>query len=946
MKKICFVFLALLAALAPAIAQTGTLRGVFADKADNAPLIGVSVLLTSLEDSTQRRGSVTDVEGRFQFNNIPLGRYALKATYLSYADAQQNVNLRDSLLDLGIVALVSDAKLLKEVQVVEQMNTTVQRGDTTEFNAGAFKTNPDADAEELIKKMPGITVENGVVKAQGEDVKQVTVDGQAFFGDDATIALRNLPAEVIDKIQVFDKLSEQAQLTGFDDGNSSKTINIVTKADRRNGQFGKLYAGYGDQDRYQSGANINFFKGTRRISFVGMANNINQQNFTSQDLLGVSGSGGANGGPGGRSGGGRGNAGGQGGGGYPGGGGQGGGGASNFLIGQQGGIAATQAVGLNYSDKWGKKVDVTASYFFNRSDNNAIQELTREYFLGGDSSQTYQESSASGKLNFNQRINARLQWNLDSLNTFILTPKLNFQSNRALNNSLADNFAPDNTLLSHTQNDYNTNNNGYNLSGDLLWRHKFDRQGRTLSAGLTVTANKKTPESFLMAENSFYEQGIPQMELLNQRSNTLTTGMNYAPNVAYTEPLGKTGQLSLNYNASFNRNKSDKQTFNYNPLEGRYAVLDTSLSSNFNNDYNTHRAGLTYRYRTEKINGQIGVNYQHAELSGTQVFPSPLDLNKTFESVLPSAMLNFRFSKNNNLRLMYRTSTNAPSVWQLQSVVDNSNPLLLSTGNPDLKQDFSHSLNARYVVTNPAKSTNLFLGLFATFTQDYIANSTLFAANDTLITDQGIVVPRGAQLSIPTNLNGYQNLRAIFTYGFPIKPLKINMNLTSGVSYARTPGLLDGITNKSTAWTPSQGIVISSNISEKIDFSLGYTANYSIVRNDSRPDLNNDYFVQNGNFRVNWQFWKGIVFQNDMTESLYRGLSSAYNSDYLLWNMSLGKKLFKGDAGEIKLGVYDLLNQNNNISRTVTGNYVEDARSNVLNRYFMLTFTYRLKNFS
>ena len=270
-------------------AQTSELSGVVKDAQNNFGISGASVLLINAKDSTQRKGILADVEGNFKLTNIKLGNYRLRVSSIGYTNLETRVSVGNTPKNLGILKLTENANQLGEVTVREKQVRVEQKGDTIQYNAGAFKTNPDATVEDLVKKMPGVTIENGVVKAQGEEVRKVTVDGQEFFGDDAALALRNLPAEIVDKVQVFDRLSEQSQFTGFDDGNAVKTINITTRQNKNNGQFGKIYAGVGDDQRYQSGVSVNFFKKDQRLTIIGLSNNINQQNFSNQDILGVMG---------------------------------------------------------------------------------------------------------------------------------------------------------------------------------------------------------------------------------------------------------------------------------------------------------------------------------------------------------------------------------------------------------------------------------------------------------------------------------------------------------------------------------------------------------------------------------------------------------------------------------------------------------------------------------
>ena len=359
---------------------------------------------------------------------------------------------------------------------------TQQKGDTIQYNANQFKVNPDATVEDLVKKAPGITVDrDGTVTAQGEQVRKVTIDGRDFFGDDASAALRNLPADVVDKIQVFDRLSDQAQLTGVDDGNSQKAINIVTKAGMRDGQFGRMYVGYGTDDRYQAGGNVSFFKDNRRISIVGLANNINQQNFGSQDLLGVTSSSGGGGGRGGPQGGG-------GRGGPQGGGGNFGGGGQNFTIGQQNGISKTNAIGINFADKWGQKLDVSGSYFFNNSNLNNDRFTNRQSLAKPDSILFTDENALSRTNNYNHRINLRLEYRIDSSNTLMITPSLSFQKNKAVTSSMSQSYYDvTKGLVNQLENNRNSVNSGYNFNNNILYRHAFAKRGRSISVNLNTS---------------------------------------------------------------------------------------------------------------------------------------------------------------------------------------------------------------------------------------------------------------------------------------------------------------------------------------------------------------------------------------------------------------------------------------------------------------------------
>lgn len=933
------------------ICQEYSLTGNIQDEANNSGLIGVTVVVIPLNDTSQKTGTITDIDGNFVFEqNIKPGRYTLKASYIGFANYKQIITVNNN-TNLGILKMKVLSAKLSGVTITEKQLIAQQSSDTTNYNAGAFKTNPDANAEDLVNKMPGITTEGGTLKANGENVQQVLVDGKPFFGDDPNAAIKNLPAEIIDRIQIFDKLSDQAQLTGFDDGNSQKTLNIITKPGKNNGQFGKLNGGYGFQDGqsnnqlYIGGGNLNYFKGDTRVSIIALTNNINQQNFSSDDLLGVVGT--SSGHSRGRSGGsGRG----------------GGSDASSFLINQQSGITKTNSVGINYSDNWGKKIKVTGSYFFNNTDNVNTTSLARTYLTGADSNLFYKENSTTNAKNTNHRANLRLEYEIDPNNSIILSPKISIQNNDNSSNLSGNTKAADSSLINSTSNNNTTKNNGYNLTGNFVYRHKFNKRGRTFSINLnsqTSTHNGNGTTYSNSIYNNVDSTGTPYTttSILDQRYDLNSVTQTYSANATYTEPLTDLSQLMVNYAPSFSNSNSDKET--YNKVGVNYTDRDTFLSNKYTNQYNTHRGGLSYRYNNKKTMLMARLNYQYAMLDGDQQYPSTFSIKRNFSSVLPQVMFNYRFSRTKNLHIMYRTGTDAPSVSQLQNVFDISNSLLIKTGNQDLKQSYQHTLIFRYGNTNPKTSTNFFALIYANYAQNYIGNETLYPTQNILITeDSSVMLNKGSQVTRPINLNGYFSGRSFLTYGLPIRKIKSNLNLTAGINYNRLPGLIKnintyndifstagGTTNISNNYTFNGGVVLSSNISENVDFTISYSGYYNVVKNSIQTLSDNNYYNHIISVKFNWIFLNRFVFNTNVNEQLYSGLAQGYNQSYFLWNAALGYKFLKDKSLDLRISANDILNQNRSITRTVTDTYIEDSYTNVLRRYFMLNLTYTLRRF-
>ncbi|NVO21484.1 MAG: TonB-dependent receptor [Bacteroidetes bacterium] len=925
--------ISLLFILNTAFAQEFKISGTLVNSTDQSPLVGAAVKLAGIRDSLKVTFTTSDNLGVFQFANLPRGPYRLTITYIGFEKVEKQVFAGGKSEDIGSIVVNPSSTNLNSVDINSTTVRAEQKGDTTQYNASAFKVTQDATTEDLIKKMPGITVENGTVKAHGEDVKKVLVDGKQFFGDDPSATLKNLPAEVVDKIQVFDKLSDQASWTGFDDGSGQKTLNIVTKRSRNNGQFGKFSAGYGTDDRYMLGANVNFFNGQRRITLLAMSNNVNQQNFSADDVIGSgSGSGGNQPGGGGRPSGGPG-----------------------FQVGPSSGIFSTNAIGFNYTDAWGTKLNVNASYFWNQGNTTTNKITNRQYILNGASSQYYDELSNATSDNMNHRLNMRIEYNIDTNNSIILSPRLSIQDNTSksiLNDTTASGpeFIPSNILNLSTNNNDNRAQ-GYNFNNDLLFRHKFLKKGRTFSINLGTSLTERNKNNYVKTNSLYYATIASQVNDtidVNQYGKTLANGVTLSSNLVYTEPVGKNSQVQVNYNISWSKNDNDKKTYNYqNVSDTGYTLFDTQLSNIYKNKYTTHRVGTGYLYQTEKVNLNAGITYQYAILAGNTSFPFDDSTHRTFNNILPNLMLNYKFSKVTNLRVVYRASTNAPSTGQLQKVIDNSNPLLLSTGNPDLKQEIRHFAMSRFSHSNAAKTANIFTMLFFQKTQNYIGNNTFIAGSDTafLVNGDSAIMKRGAQLSVPKNLDGAWNARALLTVGFPIKPIKCNINFNTGISYNQIPSLINGKANESKTYGLNLGSVLSSNISEKLDFTLTYNVNYNLVENTIQPSLNSNYLFQIASAQFNWEFWKGFFIQNSVTYQNYQGISTKITTQYTLWTLNVGKKLFKNKAGEIKLSGYDILDQNKSLNRSVTDTYIEDSNTEVLKQYFMLTFTYNLRNF-
>ncbi len=931
-------FLSILLALS-ILSQAQSVQGVMVDPVEGTKVRGATIQLKSAADSTNSQFTTSDSTGAFAFTNISFGKYVMQASSIGFEFLQMPVNVTDSIpnLDLGEVYLPKKTETLEGVVVVARPPAARQKADTTEFSAAQYKMNPDATVEDLIKKMPGVTVDKaGTVTAQGEQVKKVTVDGKDFFGDDATAALRNLPSELVDKIQVYDRLSEQAQLTGFDDGNSSKAINVVTRGGVKNGQFGRVYAGYGTDNRYQAGGNMSFFNGDRRLSFIGNFNNVNQQNFGSQDLLGVTSSGGS----GGRGGGGR--------------GGRGGGGGGDFMVGTNPGINTTNAFGINYGDKWGQKVNVTGSYFFNNSNNNNASSYRqqRPYLNSEDTLLFSYGESENHSNNFNHRVNMRVEYKIDSSNTLYIIPSLNFQNNKSNSSSYDYSYLQPGALAAQDSvtrsSGYNSSaRHGYNIGNLIMFRHSFAKRGRTFSASFNSSFSKNDGDSYVFDNSRLFNRGTFTDSLQDRQTISNRNTENYSGRLGYTEPIGKKGMIEISYSPGLQISRADQMANGFDGTD--YTIFIPNNSNKFDNEIITNNAGINYRLGQSRDNQlSFGVDYQNSQLRSERIYPNQSSVDQQFNNFLPNLRWMKKIGNYSNFRVFYRANTNFPSIDQLQDVPNTANLTRPSVGNPNLSQSYSHFGSFRYSYTNTRKNNGFFANIFAQTTNDYITNASYFIARDTVI-EQGAQINRGAQLSKPVNLNGYKRLSSFFTYYMPINFIKSNMNVNFGANYTEIPGLVDYVPTLTNSINYNGRLGLSSNISEYFDFQVYYDINQNIAKTNSNEDKSfstTNYQNQAAGLQFNWLSKSGWFLQNDISYQSTSGYSEGYNQNYALWNAGAGKKFLKDQAGELKLSVFDLLKQNQSITRTVSsGNIITDSQSQVLQQYFMLTFTYKLRNF-
>ena len=952
---------AVLSVASAAAQQTVAVTGSVVDAADGQPLPGATVLLVRATPDSARVGTASGLDGAFRLDAAP-GPYRLRVSFVGYVSIDRPLGIAAA-TDLGPIALAEDVEALGGVEVQALRERVEVSGDTTAFNADAFPVNPDATAGDLLQKMPGVTIEDGEVQAEGERVQRVLVDGREFFGTDVRAALATLPAEIIQEVQVFDRASDEARFSGFDDGESEKTINIVTRSGRSNGQFGRVYAGAGADGAYLAGGNVTALDGERRITVVALANNVDQQNFAAEDLLGVVSSGGRRGGP------------------PDGGGGRGGSTSSDLLVDDQSGINRSTALGVNVSDRLlGGALQLEGSYFYNTTDNTTDAGLSREYLSGGAVSQRYDEAEFSEGTNANHRLSLLARAALSDRTELVVRPRLSLQSSQASGTLSGQAALPSGALLAQTT---SVDASDYSASSGSLFamlRHRYETPGRTLSFGVDVGAEGQDGARTQAYTVAALGAAVDETSV-DQRVTTDNASRSLGSRLAYTEPLGERAQLQLAYQPSVSWGSSD-QIASLADGAGAYALPDSAYTSVLDQRSVVQRAGVSLRFgeggpgsgrggregggpegggpggpepdgpeggERERgpsgLSAQIGLDVQHERLEADQLLPTAYSVDQQYWSVLPSARLRFGLGESTRLRLSYRARTQTPTASQLQDAVDSSNPLLLTTGNPALSPSTTHAVRAQLNATD-AEGGSVLVGLLsASYGADAIVTATTLATANTEVAP-GVVLPAGAQLSRPVNLDGYWDGRALVTYGRPVSFLQSNANVSLGASYTRTPGLVDDALNVSDEIGFDGRVFLGSAISERVDFSLQYGARYASVANSAVPELDQDYVRHLAGAEVTLLPWRGLVLATDLDALHYTGLDSAVDPTQLLWGARLGYTFGPAKQFELSLSALDLLDQQADVERTVTELYVEDAQARALGRTVLLNLRYKLSAFT
>ena len=874
---------------------------------DKEALPGASLTLLSLPDSTHSGLQVADVDGKFSFTSVKPGKYCLVASMTGMDDVNKKIDIKDSKtnIDLGDITLKENAITLKETVVTAVRTAVVAKQDTIEFNADSYRTATNANVNDLLKKLPGVEVgTDGSITSNGKTITKILINGKEFFDDDPQMASKNLPANMVDKVQVVDRKSDFTRLTGVDDGEEETVINLTVKKNMNNGWFGNVSAGYGINDRYAGNFVINNFHEGNQITILGGLNNINDRGFTDR-------------------------------------------GQGRFRdFGGSGGITTAQRLGLNFNVGKGDDFRVGGNILYSHSDRKSTRKSATQFLLKDSTS--YQNSgSINNDDGHNINADLRLQWKIDKANTLDFRPRFSMNFRDSYSNDSSTLRAGDAamSLVNNNKNYQRNKGKSFQTSGNLIFNHNFlSKPGRAFSVNAQYSFSDTKQKSITWSNIIYYLLHDEDQEIYRFLDNH-----NWANSVngrlTWTEPLGNAAKgnfLTLSYNMSLQWNNANQYTYNLDfPPNGiPDAIPDLhltpsseqfvdSLSNSFRNTFFTQQLQVGYKKVTKALNLEAGLQFSPASSQSVNLINDAKSIPKRWVwNVAPYANVRWKINQTRSFRANYRARTSQPSMNQLQPVADVSNPLNIIIGNPELKPTFTQSVMLNFSDFNQAEQQSLMFMVNASYALNTIVSRT--TSNQ----------ETGGRETTYSNENGNAN---IMFMGMITRPFRANskfrFNARLMTRYAASPGYVNGDFNRSGNLTlsPSAGLTFSCDV-----FQTSFNPNYSLSNvTNSLPQQPNRR-TQSFGFSYDASLYLpfGFDITTDLNFSTNSGYSTGYNINQWLWNAQLSYSFLSDKSLTLSVKAYDILHQKKNISRSVSASSIVDTEYNDLTRYVMFSLTW------
>lgn len=887
--------------------------------------MGAVIEIAPVNNPSKPRYYTTEYGGYFKIPISRAGHYRCVATFIGYEDCEFTFDIASLPVNLGTIDMRTSAIGIETVVASGVATRTTMVGDTLRYNADAFKVANDAEVEALLRKMPGITISEGRIEAQGEVVKQIYVDGAEFFGGNLQQVLQSIPAQAVEHIEVYNRLSEAAQITGVDDGEGGKVINIVTRQSLTHSSFGKVFAGYGyepkaqshisSRHKYTAGGSVNMFQGDRRLTAMALINNINKQNLSDDGMTMSDQSNRSNA-------------------------------SRQFTVNSQQGVASAEIFAFNYADRWGlrKRARFDGNLFYNHLDARNDFTIDRWYNRPAKID-TARYNQFANPNNHTLKFRGRLEWKVAKRQKLVIIPSATYTNNASVN-------SVDSTSLRWGESGYRwlpSGNDGgsryYMVSTYAQYSYKFLRQGRAFLVVASVSHSDSD------ADRNYYSNGAGKTSKISpdkatiaytysrKLTDTRTTTLRLQP--TFRERIGRYGTLNLTYRLQSQLRRRDLLSY---VTDDTYTIADSTLnnktSSSFDGRFLYHQANVGFRYSRNRNWFSISAAYQNSRLYNHNRWTGEKTL-RTYHTPIYNATLQWSFSPRNVLRISCNSEVKAPSLWSMLDVYDVSNSQYISRGNPDLRPFCEHNFFARYTNISTTKGTTFMLMAKVQHIADYIGTSIDYAP-DPIEIDGRKYSP--IQLTMPVNLGGYWSYEGRASIGFPVKWLGSNLNVAVGATYSDIPAIVNKERDMMHGMSAYTHLTLGSNISENVDFTIYWRGSYTTSRS-SLAILNNNYFTHSASANLKIVLPLGFTLTTSASFTQYVGFTNSYNDCFTMWNVAIGKKVLRR-LGEVQLCVDDILNQNTSFSRYVWTGYSQVRHNSTMGRCFMIKFTYNLRSFA
>lgn len=898
--------------------NTITIKGKIIEDATKLPLESATIYITSVKDSTIIDYTISDKNGNFTLStrksNEPV---YMKVSFIGFQEYSKTLESLSASKDFGVIYVLDQANDLNEVIVQGQAPPVRIKQDTLEFNASSFKVRPDSNVETLLKQLPGVAIDaSGKITVNGKEVNNILVNGKPFFGKDGKVATKNLPSEIIDKVQISDTKTKEEELSGVAASSQEKTINLTIQKDKNKGLFGKFSAGKGSDDRYEASGLINYFKDDQKFSFLGSSNNINSVGFSMDEVFDAMGGGRnfySNG--------------------------DGSFGVDGMRFGSDSGITQSSMIGLNFADKWLKKLEAGGSYFFTNSLNNNENRSRIERFLpntdaSGNRSFITESNSKTRNINDSHNLNLEFEYKLDSLTTLSIRPKLTKNSSHSSSNSNRKSLN-DLGLVNESTSADNSLDSNLNISNNLYLNRRFKKKGRNFGFSFNNSHRRNDSDKLTQSETNYFQDASLSKDIRNQNLLNQNDEDNFYTRIGYSEPI--TDSLSITFRTSYSWNDQidNRNTFNFNPGNNDYSSKSDSLSYGISSKTTKLNPSIALNLRKKKFRLGIDLGTQIIKFDNTSNFlNNTTDTNRNY--VFPSASVwtNYNISKSKSIYANYNFNVNLPSANRLLPIIDFSNPLNITSGNPDLQPEKKHNMYFNFNNYDYASKSGMYIYFGGNYNENEIVYSTVYDPND--------LISRTKFENLNNTYSGYAGI----SYSKSIKQeqhtFRYGFELDGDYDYSK--GLTNNQQYKSKGYVIKPSVELAWEYGELVTIapSYRYEYNYTTFSNYTIDNSSNFRHVLKLETTTRWP--KNVVIGNDFGYNYNSSISDGFQKDFYLWNSSLGYNFF-GEKLLAKVKVYDLLNQNVNATRTITPTSIQDIENTVLKRYVMFSLTYKIEKF-